>query len=92
MSLLLSVTEEKRKMNNSTYLSSGFTIENTSLTKNEKLIMVFLWVIIEVIGNGLLLGLIRFDWYGGDPLKRRIIDQVIIKNIFLEIFDEKGDV
>ena len=27
-------------------------------------------------GNGLLLGLIQFDRLGGDPLKRRILDQV----------------
>ena len=61
---------------NSSINSSSFTMEDTNLTQNEKLVMVFLWVVIEVIGNGLLFGLIQFDRHGGDPLKRRIIDQV----------------
>ena len=61
---------------NSSINSSSFTMEDTNLTQNEKLVMVFLWVVIGVIGNGLLFGLIQFDRHGGDPLKRRTIDQV----------------
>ena len=63
-------------MNGSINSSSEFKMEDTNLTQNEKLVMVFLWVVIGVIGNGLLFGLIQFDWHGGDPLKRRTIDQV----------------
>ena len=61
---------------NSSINSSSFTMEDINLTQNEKFVMVFLWVVIGVIGNGLLFGLIQFDRHGGDPLKRRIIDQV----------------
>ena len=63
-------------MNGTNKTSADFTIEDTNLTTSEKVVMIFLWVIIEVVGNGLLFGLIQFDRNGGDPLKRRIIDQV----------------
>ena len=61
-------------MDNSTY--SGFTTLDTSLTTPEKIVIVVLWILVEVFGNGLLFGLIQFDRFGGDPLKRRIVDQV----------------
>ena len=43
---------------------------------NEKLIFAVEWVVYQTMGNGLLFGLIQFDRLGGDPLKRRITDQV----------------
>ena len=64
-------------MNGTFGISSDFIIEETFLSIPEKMIMAFLWIVIEVFGNGLLFGLIQFDRLGGDPLKRRIIDQVI---------------
>ena len=42
----------------------------------EKIILTILWLSIEILGNGLLLGLIEFERIGGDPMKRRIVDQV----------------
>ena len=50
--------------------------EGISLTNLEKIVVGVLWFLIEVIGNLLLLGLIQYERFGGDPLKRRLIDQV----------------
>ena len=54
-----------------------FTIEELEVGIPEKVIIVLLWLLTETMGNGLLFGLIRFDIFAGDPLKRRITDQVI---------------
>ena len=43
---------------------------------SEKIIFGIQWLLFQIIGNGLLIGLIQFDQFGGDPLKRRITDQV----------------
>ena len=64
-------------MNGTFVIASDITIEDSFLSIPEKLTMAFLWIVIELFGNGLLFGLIQFDRLGGDPLKRRIIDQVI---------------
>ena len=63
-------------MNGTFVIASDIIIEDSFLSIPEKLTMAFLWIVIELFGNGLLFGLIQFDWYGGDPLKRRITDQV----------------
>ena len=42
----------------------------------EQIIFGIQWLLFQVIGNGLLIGLIQFDRFGGNPLKRRITDQV----------------
>ena len=65
------------KMNGTFVIASDIIIEDSFLSIPEKLTMAFLWIVIELFGNGLLFGLIQFDRLGGDPLKRRIIDQVI---------------
>ena len=39
-------------------------------------IIVIIWILIQFLGNCLLMGLIQYDRLGGDPLKRRISDQV----------------
>ena len=70
------------KMDNVTY--SKFTTIDTTLTTPEKILIVVLWILIEGFGNGLLFGLIQFDRFGGDPLKRRIVDQVSYVHIFRE--------
>ena len=64
-------------MNGTFGISSDFIVEESFLSIPEKLTMAFLWIVIELFGNGLLFGLIQFDRLGGDTLKRRIIDQVI---------------
>ena len=55
---------------------SSLIAEGISLTNLEKIVIGVLWFLIEVIGGLLLLGLIQYERFGGDPLKRRIIDQV----------------
>ena len=42
----------------------------------QKVVLVTIWIVIQVPGNLMLFGLIHFDKFGGDPLKRRMIDQV----------------
>ena len=42
----------------------------------EKVVCILVWLIIEVLVNGCIIGIIQFDRLGGDPLKRRITDQV----------------
>ena len=43
---------------------------------HEKIIYASEWVVIQIVGNSLLWGMIQFDRFGSDPMKRRIIDQV----------------
>ena len=56
--------------------STEFASEEIQLQTAEKAIIVTLWLSIEVVGSGLLIGLIEFERLGGDPLKRQIVDQV----------------
>ena len=42
----------------------------------QSIAIVLIWLLIEILGNALLIGLIQFERLGGDPLKRRITDQV----------------
>ena len=53
-----------------------FTSEDVVLNISEKAIIVTLWLLIELVGSGMLIGLIQFERLNGDPLKRRIVDQV----------------
>ena len=57
--------------------STEIEFQPSGLTFSEKVFSVSLWIFIEVFGNGLIIGLIQFDRLGGDPLKRRITDQVL---------------
>ena len=56
-----------------------FTSEDVILNISEKAIIVTLWLLIELVGSGMLIGLIQFERLNGDPLKRRIVDQVRFK-------------
>ena len=49
---------------------------NIDLNVLQKVVLVIIWIVIQVPGNLMLFGLIHFDKFGGDPLKRRMIDQV----------------
>ena len=53
-----------------------FTSEDVLLNIFEKAIIVILWLMIELVGSVMLIGLIQFERLNGDPLKRRIVDQV----------------
>lgn len=41
-----------------------------------QVLIVILWILIEIPGNLMLIGLVKFEKFAGDPLKRRITDQV----------------
>ena len=53
-----------------------FIAEELQIGLPEKVIICLSWFLIETVGNGMLIVLIRFDILAGDPLKRRITDQV----------------
>ena len=57
-------------------LETEFQSEEVILIDFEKAIIVILWLLIEVVGSVLLIGLIQFERLYGDPCKRRIVDQV----------------
>ena len=62
---------------NSTHIE--FSIDDSTLNMSEKIILGSLLFLISVPGNAFLMALIQFDRIGGDPLKRRITDQVSLK-------------
>ena len=60
-----------------------FSTEDLSFNAFEKLGIVVMWLVIQIPGNIMLFGIIQFDRIGGDPLKRRIQDQVRLKYLDL---------
>ena len=66
-------------MTNNDTKETKFEVLNC-LNVEEITIVVIIWFVIQVFGNGMLLGLIQYDRFGNDPLKRRIIDQVRFQN------------
>ena len=46
-----------------------------------RIISGIIWFFLEIPCNFLLFGLVQFDRLGGDPLKRRITDQVRFYNL-----------
>ena len=53
-----------------------FSSDDSKLSMSEMIILGNLLFLISVPGNAFLMALIQFDRIGGDPLKRRITDQV----------------
>ena len=72
------------KNNNSSFFQKPYiSLESTELEKSsniEKVICILVWLIIQTLGNFLILGIIQYERFGGDPLKRRITDQVYVEN------------
>ena len=68
----LTLLEADLQLEMNRYRSSNITFES-----HEKIIFAIEWVLIQFVGNPLLWGMIQFDRLGSDPMKRRIIDQVI---------------
>ena len=56
-----------------------FSMEDLAFNPVEKVVIAVLWFVIQIPGNIMLVGLIQFDRLGGDPLKRRLLDQVRFK-------------
>ena len=54
----------------------SFAIDEDEVSTVEKVLLGVFWILLEIAGNGMIFGLIQFDRLGGDPLKRRITDQV----------------
>ena len=61
---------------NTTGLNTEFISEDLELSNFEKVVIGIFWILIVVIGSGLMIGIVQFDRFGGDPLKRRIVDKV----------------
>ena len=53
-----------------------FSVENYTFNIPEKFFIAMVWLIVQIPGNIMLMGIIQFDRHGGDPLKRRLQDQV----------------
>ena len=60
-----------------------FSTEDLSFNAFEKVGIAVMWLVIQIPGNIMLYGIIQFDRIGGDPLKRRIQDQVKLKYLDL---------
>ena len=58
--------------------TTEFSSEDIFLTNQEKGVLILLWILIQGIGTPPLIGLVKFDRLSGDPLKRRVVDQVKI--------------
>ena len=43
-----------------------------------KVVAASIWILLQFPCNVLLFGFVQFDRLGGDPLKRRITDQVLL--------------
>ena len=60
--------------------SGNSTIKFMAITNEyetwQTVVIAVVWIVLETIGNGLLLALIHFYKNGGDPLKWRIVDHV----------------
>ena len=70
------------KMNTSFKNVVNFEVDESSTI--EKVLAFIAWILLQFPCNGMMLGLIQFERLGGDPLKRRLTDQVRkLKNILL---------
>ena len=74
------------KMNTSFENEVNFEVDET--TTLEKVLAFIAWILLQFPCNGMMLGLIQFERLGGDPLQRRLTDQVhkLKNNILLLIF------
>ena len=56
-----------------------FDASRINLNLVESMAIIGMWILLQTFGNGMLIGMILYEREGnGDPLKRRIIDQVMI--------------
>ena len=53
-----------------------YLVNEIHFSWGEKILMVFEWLILELLGNGLIFGLVQYERLGADPMKRRLTDQV----------------
>ena len=55
-----------------------FEIDENRIAR--KIVAALIWILLQFPCNVLLFGFVQFDRLGGDPLKRRITDQVLFIN------------
>ena len=71
-----------------------FDASRINMNLFESIAIFVVWILLQAFGNGMLIGMILYEREGnGDPLKRRIIDQVMINSFIAEIEKEisKGE-
>ena len=61
-------------INNTKEDYSSLTVEEIQV--DDRVIAATLWILYAIPGNALMFGMVQFDRLGGDPLKRRVTDQV----------------
>ena len=59
--------------------------EPTTIDHVYSVMAILMWLLTEIPGNGMLIGIIMFEKYGGDPLKRRICDRVVIHSFLTKL-------
>ena len=59
------------------FIKEAYSFEAQDITIVEKIVAVIVWIYLEFISNPLYFGIVQFERLGGDPLKRRITDQVL---------------
>ena len=64
----------------------NLTTEDSEANIGKYFTITVLWTLIELIGNPLLVGLIQFERNQGDPLKRRLDDQLLTSVYCVVIF------
>ena len=57
-------------------LTGEYSISMEEIPLADRVVAGVLWILYMFPGNALLFGMVQFDRMGGDPLKRRITDQV----------------
>ena len=60
----------------SNFTSLEASIEAQDFTIAKKSIAMILWLYMQFVSNPLIIGISQFERNGGDPLKRRVTDQV----------------
>ena len=68
----------------------NIVLEQEEFTLSDKVAASVICFLIQFPGNLGWLGLIQFEKFGGDPLKRRITDQVLFKvNTYFVLYRKK---
>ena len=55
---------------------ANYTIEVPEVSVTERVLSFVTWFLTNSLGNGMMIGIVQFERFGGDPLKRRVTDQV----------------
>ena len=61
--------------------STMFNVDYLECSTLEKAIAFLIWILVAFFGNALIMGMMFYERLQGDPLKRRITDQVCMKGI-----------